>query len=451
VRRGGRLVLGGSGEGEAVDWAVAMQRLPSAAMLDALLARGSIDNEMLRQLAATLAEFHAASATGEGVDQFGTVAAVRGKIEDNFAETDRFVRSRTVEALPADVHDLVEAWALHFLRERAEALAERERSGRIREGHGDLHAGNICFRAPQDGGLVIYDRIEFSAAFRCGDVAEDLAFLLMDLDHRGYRGFSEFLAREYIARTGDHGILDVVDLYKCYRAWVRGKVTALRAAQCEGAVREATRLDALAYFNLGAGYAIPASLVLLCGLPGSGKSFAAAQVAAALDCKLLNSDEWRKALAGVPSLRHRPVEFGTGLYGAEQTKRTYDHLLQVAAETLDGGRSVVVDAGFRQRAQRGPFLDLARARRLPAVVLHLDPPQAVVEARLEQRSARGEGASDADVAVYRACLAGFEPPEPDEGAPVVRETTPRPPPEVAAAVLARLLAAAEVSADPGEA
>src|SRR5690606_10895885 len=141
---------------------------------------------------------------------------------------------------------------------------------------------------------------EFSARFRCADVAADLAFLLMDLDHRGYRGFSDYLLREYVARSEDAELIELVDFYKCYRAWVRGKVHALRAAQVRGDAREEARLTAMRYFNLAAGYTLPASLVLTCGLPGTGKSTAAARLAEAIDCQVLNSDTVRKQLAGVP-------------------------------------------------------------------------------------------------------------------------------------------------------
>ncbi|MEZ5963514.1 MAG: AAA family ATPase [Planctomycetota bacterium] len=455
LRSDGHLVVGHDGEaadrGELVDWAVSMRRLPSARMLDALLDRGSIDNDMLRRLAATLARFHANAARGDDVVRFGTPAAVQDKVEANFQETDRFVRSRTVHALSADVHDLVEAWALHFLREHAELFAQRARDGHVREGHGDLHAGNICFGTPDEGGLVIYDRIEFSPAFRCGDVAEDLAFLLMDLDHRGFRGFSDFLAREAMARTSDHGLLEVIDFYKCYRAWVRGKVAALRAKQSEGEAREAARLEALSLFNLGAGYAVPPSLVILCGLPGTGKTHVASHIAAALDCVSVNSDHVRKGLVGVAPSVHRPAAFGAGLYSQERSAQTYDALLAAAEDGLARGRSVVVDAGFRQRAQRAPFLALAHARRAPVVVLHLDPPAEVVRSRLQERSARGDSASDADVSIYEACRTTFEPPVAAEAPRVVHETTLRAPQETAAEVLACLLRAVESSADPGEA
>ncbi len=446
IRRGTTgLHVGGSGE--LVDWAVEMERLPAADMLDALLDRGHIDNEMLVQLAQTLARFHADALTGEGVDAHGDLAAVRALVQENFAETDRFLVSGSLHALDRDVHDLLEAWALNFLHERAELFEQRVQRGRIRDGHGDLHAGNICYRAPALGGLVIYDRIEFSARFRCCDVAADLAFLLMDLDHRGYRGFSDYLLREYIARSGDAELIGIVDFYKSYRAFVRGKVTALRATQMRGPARDAARLLAMSYFNLAAGYAVPPSVILLCGLPGTGKSHASAQFSTVFDCTVCNSDSKRKQQAAVPLREHHQGAFATGIYDAQHTEATYAALLADTEAVLAKGRSVVVDAGFRTAKQRAPFLAMARARRVPVVVLHLDPPETVVVQRLLQREAKGRSESDAGVAVYAECKRHFEPPLAAEGAPVLVSQAADLGPEFVTKVVGGLLAQAEIRAD----
>jgi aminoglycoside phosphotransferase family enzyme/predicted kinase len=441
VRRDGQ-TLRLAGRGELFEWAVEMERLPAQGMLDVLLDRGEIDNELLRQIAATLTRFHARAATGPGVDEHGTLEAVRALVEENFAETDRFVATGSLHALGRRVHDLVEAWALHFLHERSELFAQRMRSGRVRDGHGDLHAGNVCRRGP-DGSLVIYDRLEFSPRFRCADVAADLAFLLMDLDHRGFRGFSDYLLREYAARSEDVGMLELVDFYKCYRAWVRGKVTALRAAQTRGSARETTRLAAMRYFNLAAGYTLPESIVLLCGLPGSGKTWVARQLAAAVDCTVLNSDATRKQQAAIGLDEHHPAPYGGGIYDAEHTEATYAALLAAAQPSLAKGRSVVLDAGYRTPAQRAPIVDLAHALRVPIVVVLRDPPEAVVRERLTARAREGKDVSDAGIEVYERCKAEFVPPTVGEGAPVLVSREAEAGPELVAEVLGALLAQAE--------
>lgn len=440
-RRDGGLHVGG--EGELVDWAVEMERLPSARMLDALLDRGHIDNEMLRSLAARLVAFHQGAHRGPEIDAFATPAAVRALLEENFAETDTLTGDAAPHAVTSDVHDLVEAWALHFLREHEELLGARVRDGSVCEGHGDLHAGNICFRDARDGGLAIYDRIEFGPRFRCGDVGSDLAFLLMDLDRRGYRGFSDFLLREYVTRSGDVGLVDVIDLYKVYRAWVRGKVGALRAAQARGEAQARARADAMAYFNLAAGYAVPPSLVLLCGLPACGKSTVAAHLAAALDCVVLNSDHVRKRLAGVPAGETRRAAPGEGIYGAETTEATYRTLLADARDVIGRGRTAIVDAGFRRIDQRIPFLEMAAAWKAPCLIVHVAPDLDVVRARLAHRLAVGGSESDADVAVLEREVDAFEVPRAGEGAPVFTTATRELPDELTMAVLGRLLRGSE--------
>lgn len=429
------------GAGVIVDHAVAMARLPAECMFDALLERGAIDNTMIAALAEALARFHRRAASGPEVVGYGDRPAVGKLIEDNFAQTDRLARDRHV--LPRDLHDLVEAWALRALGERAELFDQRARHGCIRDGHGDLHAGNICFRDAAHGGLAIYDRIEFSAAFRCGDVAADLAFLLMDLDRRGLRGFAGMLAREWMARTGDADAAELFDFYKVYRAWVRGKIAAVRALQLEGDGATSARAQALGYFNLAAGYTVGAALVLTCGLPGTGKSHAVAALGQALDVEVLNSDTVRKQRAGLAPQESAAAAIGAGIYATAHTDATYAALAESAARGLAQGRRVVVDAGFRTRAQRAPFVALARRAGVPLVVLHLAPSDDLVAARLRARAQAGGSESDADAAVHAALRHGFERPQADEGFAVVVGHGREPLEELTAAVLGQLLRTGE--------
>ncbi len=442
-RRDGSLHLGGAGE--IVEHAVEMERLPGNLMLDVLLDRGHLDNAMLRDLAARLVSFHAHARRGSEVDACASPAAVRALLEANFAATDDLAGEGPTHPVTSDVHDLVEAWALHFLHEHEETLAARVRDGRACDGHGDLHAGNICFRDVREGGLVIYDRLEFDPRLRCGDVGLDLAFLLMDLDRRAWRGASDFLLREYVTRSGDVGLVDVIDVYKAYRAWVRGKVAALRAAQTRGEARARARADAVGYFNLAAGYAVPPSLVLLCGLPGCGKSTVAAALAPNLECVVVNSDHVRKRLAGVPPGESRRAAPDAGIYCAEMTEATYRTMLAEARDVLHRGRSVIVDAGFRRIDQRIPFLELAAAWKVPCLVVHVSPDPDVVRARVAARLAAGGSESDADLEVLAREIEAFEPPHVGEGAPVFTTTTRELPEETAMAVLGRLLRGSELS------
>lgn len=406
------------GKGEIVEYAVKMRELPEHRMLTNLLASGDIDNQKLRDIAAVLARFHREAATGPGVNEHGAPESVRRLALDNFRETTDFTKPGRLRTISPTLHGFLSRATRQFLDSNDELFGRRVLDGRIREGHGDLHAGNICILKGRVGTrqtIIIYDRIEFSAAFRCGDVANDLSFLLMDLDRMGYAGFSGFLLQEYVGLAADPEARELVDFYKTYRAMVRGKVTSLRLAQMAGpdAEVEASRARAAEYFYLAASYALPPALILTCGLPGSGKSFLAGHLAKPLRARVLNSDRVRKRLAGLAPTESAKAPFGEGIYDASSTRRTYARLLAMAEETMRHGRTVIVDAGFRVVSQRRPFLEMARQGGFPLLVLEVDVPEHLLRERLERRENRARDqveVSDADLSILDRVRAGFEKP-----------------------------------------
>jgi aminoglycoside phosphotransferase family enzyme len=383
------------GDGEPVAHAVEMVRLPEHRMLDRLATEGAIPDDGLEALVDRLARFHAAARTGEGVDRCGdpdrvlaamgrTLSLARGHIDDV-------------------VIDAVAAFEHGFVATHRAMLEARVADGRIREGHGDLHAANICLA---EGGPVVYDRIEFSDSLRCCDVASDIAFLAMDLDRLGARAESAAVVERYAAATGDPTLHDALRFYRVHRAAVRGSVGFLRASQGgEGLAA------ALAYYLLALSYARPPLLILACGLQGTGKSTLARILRLPLRAVSLSSDETRKRLAGVPPTQRWTGDYLGGLYAPGMTASTYDALLDDAERHLGRGRSVVVDATFRAAAQRARFSDLARACGAELLVVHLDPPHDTIERRLRERAAAGTDVSDADVEVFRQTVRDFEPPD----------------------------------------
>lgn len=401
----GRVAL--DGPGEVVEYAVEMARLPQQGMLDALLERGEVDNELVRDVAGLLADFHAGAATGPGVDEHARFDAVARNARDNLGVVSEHA-GRGTDVLTARLQRFLRESRERDLAELRELIERRAARGRAREGHGDLHAGNLC---RVDGRIVAYDCIEFSAALRCGDVACDLAFLAMDLDARGFRGFSSVLVKAYAERASDGDLECVAPFYKAYRASVRGSVAALRAAGLEGERREAARAEARRYLHLCASYSLPPLLVLTCGLPASGKSWVAAHVARPFEAVSLSSDVRRKQLAGVPLDEHRGDEIDSGLYAPEMSARTYASLLTSAREALLRGRTVVVDATFARAARRAPFRELARERGSPFVVAHVRADEATIRRRFEERAREGGLASDATWEVYRHAKRSFEPPD----------------------------------------
>lgn len=409
----GSLRVGGSGP--TVEVAVEMRRLPAHRMLDHLLVAGEIDNEQMDALARLLARFHAEAATGPGVDEFGSPTAVAFNARENFEQTRPFVAppgsvgTSGIRTVSPTLHTFLSEATERFLAQEIATLERRMHEGRIRDGHGDLHAGNVCI---VNGRILIYDCIEFSPRFRCGDVACDLAFLAMDLDFRGFRAFSRYLVRRYAEHAGDPEIERLIDFYKCYRAVVRAKVASLAAvgAALPRGAAESRRLEAFRYFHLAAAYQLPPVLILTCGLPASGKSTAARFLAAPFEALVVRSDTVRKLLAGMPPSTHAAAEFGEGIYTPSRTEQTYRALLAHSEGALRSGRSVVVDASFVRAAQRAPFAELARSLAVPFVVAETVAPEETIRARMAARARDPHDASDADFGIYLRMRETYEPP-----------------------------------------
>jgi aminoglycoside phosphotransferase family enzyme/predicted kinase len=403
----GSLRVGGSGT--PVELAVEMRRLPARRMLDRLLDAGEVDNELMGRLADLLVRFHAEAATGPGVDDLGSPEAVAFNVRENFLQTERFTAPGAPRTVSPRLHGFLRGRAEAFLADERALLERRVRGGFVRDGHGDLHAGNVCV---EEDGILVYDRIEFAPRFRCGDVACDLAFLAMDLDARGFRGFSSFLAHRYAERSDDPELRAVLGFYKTYRAVVRAKVASLAAADPSLAPgeRAAKRLAAMRSFHLAAAYELPPALVLTCGLPAAGKTTAARAVAAPFEALVLRSDVRRKRLAGLAPTSHAAAPFGEGIYAPELSERTYRALLADAEVALRDGRTTIVDATFAGAAQRAPFAELARSLGAPFLIAWVTVPEGVAVRRLAARAEDPHEASDADVAVYRGMHEVFQPP-----------------------------------------
>ncbi len=236
------------GDGEAAEYAVKMRRLPGERMLDYLLPRGRVTPRMLADVAALLAGFHAGAATGGEIDKIGGPASVVQNTEENFAQTERYFG----EIITPETYQRLKRYTRGFIKANGALFRKRVAAGRIRDCHGDLHAAHVCFTDK----ICIYDCIEFNDRFRYGDVAAEVAFLAMDLDHYGRRDLSQSFVTAYIEASGDGELMKLLDFYKCYRAYVRGKVGCFQyddpyiAAAEKGKIRDSAR----GYFQLAESY-----------------------------------------------------------------------------------------------------------------------------------------------------------------------------------------------------
>ena len=338
------------GNGEVVDYAVKMVRLPEELMMSRLLEQEAVTADQVRTLAGIIGRFHLTAATSAEIARYGTPAAVRANWEENFGIVEQFV-GRTVSR--ADFL-LIRQMGRGVPRPDRVLFERRVSEGFIREGDGDLHAGNICLTDPP----VIFDCIEFNERFRYLDTAADIAFLLMDLEYYRSGRFAPLFLAEYCAVTGDEGARHLLPFYQVYRAFIRGEVESIKAAEPElsDGERERAGESARRHFLLARGLIIrdrlPLTLFITCGLSGSGKSVVASELSFQLGLEHCSSDPVRKQLAGIPPTERRSGGYLDGIYGHAFTRATYDRLRELADVALTTGRSVIVDATFRDPKER---------------------------------------------------------------------------------------------------
>jgi predicted kinase len=377
-----------------------MRRLPEEGMMTALLERNAVTSEMLARLARRIADFHATSERSDEIDRFGGLETAMVNWRENFQQTapyiGRTITQRQFQELQAFVEEVAE--------EDADLFGRRVREGRARDCHGDLRADAVCF---EDDGVCIFDCIEFNERFRYSDVAADIAFLAMDLEYRGRRDLSDDLLGRYLAATLDATLPLVLPFYKCYRAYVRGKVDGFQLDQPE--VEEAQKAQAAEaarrFFALAHAYATqrtPRVLIITIGVTGSGKSYLANALAARLGTVILSSDVARKRLLGIDPTERRIEPIDAGAYRPEVTERTYHALLDEARPWLERGKPVILDASYLQRAHRQAALRLAHETDARFLALECEADEALIWERLSERRGEERVVSDGRWEVYQA-------------------------------------------------
>ena len=210
----GRAVLGG--KGAAKEYAVKMRRLPQDRMMDALLPQNKVTVEMVEQVADVIAAFHAKAATSPEITKEGGITAVIKNTSENFGQTEKYFGI----IIEPETYNRIKDCTEGFLKNNRSLFLKRMREGKVRDCHGDLHANHICFYK----GICIYDCIEFIDRLRYTDTAADIAFLAMDLDHYHRPDLSKSFIEAYVKKSGDIESFKLLNFYKCYRAYVRGKV-----------------------------------------------------------------------------------------------------------------------------------------------------------------------------------------------------------------------------------
>ena len=398
---------GAPGSAEVVvDFALKMRRLPDERRLDHMIIAGTATLDDVQRIAERLARFHAQTAC-EHAWTYGSAGCVWRLIMGNLQET----ADLAADTVSHDRLAIIGSFSRRYIAAHWEFLNQRARDGRIRDGHGDLR-GDSIYLLPD--GLRIIDALEFSERLRYGNVASEVAFLAMDLDRLGQPGYSKELVRAYSLAASDADLELLVPFYKCYRATIRAKVELIKSRQddCPLDERVLAREQARRYLELACGYAQgepDPALLIVCGLSGTGKSTLARTLQQRTGFEVLASDAERKRLAGVAPTVHLEAAYGEGIYRAEFSARVYRSLIARAEELLKSGKGVIIDATFQRQDERALVTELAQRTGILPIFIECRAPREEVVRRLLERNTLANEISDANVRIYLAQMADFEP------------------------------------------
>ncbi len=341
-------------DGRVVEYALKMRHLREECMLHNLLREDGLPPHTVERIADLIARFHRGARSSAYISRFGSPERILKNIEENFRQVAPFVGLTISRARFEEIKGLT----LEFLKTHHRLFERRTRRGFIRDCHGDLHCEHISI----EDGIEIFDCIEFNRRFRYSDVVCDMAFLAMDMDFRCRADLSEEFEQRYFSLTHDVEGRRLLEFYKAYRAYIRGKVEGFRLKEPEETEEDkrTALVNAGLFFELSLeylrGYRKP-YLLLICGLTGTGKSSLAGALKERLQgVKLLSTDAVRRRLFGIAEDEHRRMDYSTGIYTREARERVYKELLKEAEGWLEKGRAVIVDGTFLKRQ----YIELAK-------------------------------------------------------------------------------------------
>jgi len=380
------------------EYAVKMKQLDEDGFLNKRLQENHIRPQDLDRLVQFLSRFYLKQKSSPEIAECGFIHNIKATIEENFAQTKRFAG------------DLIEDYAFEAIQEyneqffcrNAYLLNRRRNEGHILDCHGDLRLEHIHF-SPNE--VRIFDCIEFNDQFRYIDVANEIAFLTMDLDFHGRRDLSCYFSGQMAESLDDPDMLSLLDFYKCYRAYVRAKVHSLKSIEPEvpQEQKEKSRNNAGRLYQLALEYGISGSapmIIVVMGRIGTGKSTIAERLSSSLGWEVLSSDATRKQLAGIP-LTSRPDEAGREkIYSKEMTEKTYDALLEKCAEYAGQGKSCLIDATFGSQKRRSKLRNALKSRNIRFNFIELTATDETVKKRLSERKISNNNISDARIEDY---------------------------------------------------
>ncbi len=448
--------------GKIVEYAVKMKELPHGSFLGELLQKNLVGKKEINRVISTLHRFYQSETPTPEIEKWGKPEKLKISTDENFRQVKPFI-GKTVSKV---AFEAIRHFTNRFYVANESLFDERIEQHRILDCHGDLHLDHVHLTPDA---VTIFDCIEFNDRFRLIDIANDLAFLAMDFDFESRSDLGNLFLRNAARELDDAGMLNVVNFYKCYRAFVRGKVESIQATEKETKNPKEHETQAQRYFRLALQYAIRGSersIVVVMGGVGSGKTSVATQLGSELDWPIFSSDQIRKTLAGIPLTQRTPAEQRGEVYSKRMTRRTYEKLVADGLAALGscsralrprpamtrGG--VILDATFSTRTLRELLRDECSKANVPFQFVELEVGPDEIKERLRARDERTDETSDARLEDFDKLSVTYE--SPSELAPdLIRVSTTSFVSETVRAILLRLADKQSVvtnnpsSAEPG--
>lgn len=412
AQKGDNFILEPQDETGIVEYAVKMKKLEERYFLHSLIDNDALEPKHLDRVGNKLADFYLQQNPDKKVKEFGTIERIKYNTDENFEQTEAFID----DTIDREAYNAIQYFTNEFFKRNEELFSRRKEEGCIIDGHGDLHLEHIHIKPDR---VCIYDCIEFNERLRYGDWAVDLAFLAMDLDFNERWDLERYFVHKMTALLDDSDLPVIIDFYKCYRAYVKGKVKSIHSTEEEVSKQERDRVYKLAgrYFDLSLRYALLGSrpvVIILMGGVGTGKSTLARHLSDKMGIENVSSDSLRKSLAGLPLDERTPEAKREALYHHEMSRKVYNALFEKAETNLKKEESIILDATFSNRDRRKEFINRFNKAGMAYLFVEVVASEETVKSRLRERESKSEVISDARLEDFEMLQQRYQSPDDKE-------------------------------------
>lgn len=388
-------ILAAESRENVIEYAVKMKRLDEQYFLTSYIDQGTLQLQLLDRVADKLSTFYNKQEPKEDILKWGAIEKVRYNTDENFSQTESFIG----ETIDENSFKAIRRYTNRYYDRFSFLFNRRIEEKCIVDGHGDLHLEHIHITPEK---VRIYDCIEFNDRFRYGDTAADLAYLAMDLDFVNCRKEERYFLEKMGQQLNDPDLFIHVDFYKCYRAYVKGKVKSIQAAEEEVGEeqREKARRKARSYFDLSLRYALLGSrptVLIFMGRVATGKSTLAKSLSSQLNIEHFSSDRIRKSLKALPLDERTDASQRDELYSQSMTREVYNKLSDKAREYVASQNSVILDATYSNEESRKSLIDQLHTLDMDASFYFIEAqaPEELITERLKERERKERVISDA--------------------------------------------------------